>query len=311
MINDITMLILATTICSHSYADSIFTILEVGSDVQVNGSGTINLSGLTLNRNSASRGSLNGQLGRAIAGDGVSRNITAYKGVLTGPAPFGSINRLVLSSSGTGDPFGISGSVNEVYVPTGYVSGNSLTGTSTYSNQSLATLGLTPGTYTYAWGTGPNADSLTVRIISSETDVKSALAAGIGAVGISLDPNSLACSGTDKLSEGAVVACGFRRDGMPVGLVAKVLRIDGTAVTFDVRTEARPAPAGVLARAVATRARQHLGGANASATCPSELAPKVGTAVTCTVTAGGAKRDFNIVVDAVEGGRIAWRMQSK
>ena len=172
MINDITMLILATTICAHSYAGSKFTIIEMGNDVHVYAEGTINLSELTFNRDSASKGSLNAQVGRVVAGDGVGRNVTAYKGVLMGPASFGSINSLVLSSSGTGDHFGISASGNEVYVPKGYVSGNTLTGESTYSNQSLAALGLTPGiTHTYAWGTGPNADSLTVRIISTETDL--------------------------------------------------------------------------------------------------------------------------------------------
>ncbi len=36
--------------------------------------------------------------------------------------------------------------------------------TGTWSNRTLASLGLTTGTYTYTWGAGANADSLTLRI---------------------------------------------------------------------------------------------------------------------------------------------------
>ena len=38
----------------------------------------------------------------------------------------------------------------------GYVSGTSLSGSATYSDASLATLGVTPGTYVWKWGTGAN-----------------------------------------------------------------------------------------------------------------------------------------------------------
>lgn len=141
-------------------------------------------------------------------------------------------------------------------------------------------------------------------------DVQDALALGIGAVGITFDPDSLACSSSDDVSEGALVECDFTLNGQPVGLVAEILGVDGTKIEFDVRTEARPVPADVLAGAVATRANQQLGGTDASATCTDELAPTVGTTVTCTVTAGGDELAVEIVVDAVEGGRIDWRMQS-
>ena len=41
-------------------------------------------------------------------------------------------------------------------VPRGYVSGTFLSGSATYSDASLATLGVTPGTYVWTWGTGAN-----------------------------------------------------------------------------------------------------------------------------------------------------------
>ena len=41
-------------------------------------------------------------------------------------------------------------------VPRGYVSGTALSDSATYSGKTLATLGVTPGTYVWKWGTGAN-----------------------------------------------------------------------------------------------------------------------------------------------------------
>jgi hypothetical protein len=53
--------------------------------------------------------------------------------------------------------------VGGIVVPSGYVSG-SLSGTATYNNQTFANLGLASGTYVWTWGTGADADSLTLQI---------------------------------------------------------------------------------------------------------------------------------------------------
>ena len=49
-------------------------------------------------------------------------------------------------------------------MPQGYVSGASLSSTSTYNGATLLSLGVTPGTYTWTWGTGVDADSFTLQI---------------------------------------------------------------------------------------------------------------------------------------------------
>jgi hypothetical protein len=74
----------------------------------------------------------------------------------------------MVPSSGTGDLFGIYiDTVSNkplLVLPFGYVSGNSLNGTSRFNNFTLADLGLNPGVFSWNWGMGQNADSLQLRI---------------------------------------------------------------------------------------------------------------------------------------------------
>ncbi len=93
-------------------------------------------------------------------------------------------------------------------VPTGYVSGTALSGSSTYDGMTIAGLGLTPGTYTYSSGTGADADSLTVNV---------------GAVP---EPSSLALA-TAALAGGLIVAlagAGARKP-MPTTMAAFSRRV--------------------------------------------------------------------------------------
>ena len=71
-------------------------------------------------------------------------------------------------------------------LPAGYVSGAPLSDTATFANETFATLGFTPGTYTYTFGTGATADSLVVTTVApggSSVPLPSSVAMGmLGAV---------------------------------------------------------------------------------------------------------------------------------
>jgi hypothetical protein len=69
-------------------------------------------------------------------------------------------------------------------VPRGYVSENPLTDSATYDGATFASLGVTPGTYVWTWGTGAD-QSFTLEI--GTTPLPAALplfAGGLGALGL-------------------------------------------------------------------------------------------------------------------------------
>ena len=71
------------------------------------------------------------------------------------------------ANTGTGDLISLNGSLHDLGVPVGYASGSPLpVSTAIWDGASIASLGLTPGTYNYTWGTGSTADFFTVNVIS-------------------------------------------------------------------------------------------------------------------------------------------------
>ncbi len=135
-------------------AGYIVTLVQQGNDVVATGSGTIDLTGLSFSATSNSVGSISPVNGYIITGSAHSTSPDdVYSGV-TGPASFGSGNTAFADSS-SGDLVGESGHLY-LEVPAGYVSGNPLSDTATYDNQTFSSLGVTPGTYEWTWGSGAN-----------------------------------------------------------------------------------------------------------------------------------------------------------
>jgi hypothetical protein len=123
------------------------TLRQVGPDVVATGSGAIDLTGLTFS-----------------GGSGLG---AYYSGHTIGPTSFGGFplnsSSVITVSSGHFATITTTGTHEFVLRVRGYVSGTALSGSLTYGGASLATLGVTPGTYVWKWGTGAN-QNFTLRI---------------------------------------------------------------------------------------------------------------------------------------------------
>jgi hypothetical protein len=138
------------------------TISQVGPDVVWSGSGSFNLAALTSAGSSTIGAGF--QAGQAIWAIGPNVPVDTYSGTITYPTTFGAGGVGVTSTSGS--TFGVlpGGSGRLLYVPSGYVSNTTISGSATYASQTIAGMGLTSGTYTWSWGSGGNTSTLVMTI---------------------------------------------------------------------------------------------------------------------------------------------------
>lgn len=161
---------LACFALSPAQAGLVFTFAEVGSDVVMTATGSVDLTDLNADTNA------NWSAGNNGVQSGASRNeyvATGVAGATTTPyrttfttvgGSFGEIAFLAPSSV-SGDIAGfLDGPATDfVWVPAGYVSGTALNGTSTFNNTTFAGMGLIPGNYTWSWN-GSSPDTITVAV---------------------------------------------------------------------------------------------------------------------------------------------------
>ena len=156
---------------SLSHAAVTIDVSEVGGDVVASANGTINTTSLssitnTLGFNGLVNGStgdsfLNGEIG---VGPGLNLPVTHYQ--VTTTAVF-STGFKVPASTNSGDYISVISAnsfADRIIIPRTYVSGNSISATSTWTGKTIADLGLVPGTYTFTWGFNTTADSVTLNI---------------------------------------------------------------------------------------------------------------------------------------------------
>lgn len=162
---------------------SVFTVdfTEQGNDVAAAGSGSFDLTDLFLQASDVSTDveidPSAAILGAGNTGSGFDQyaNNGSYGPGLTGPTSFGS-GGASYPSTGDGDSFLFQEGEN-LWLPVGYVSGTAFTDSNVYSGATFASLGLTPGTYTWTWDSG--ADSLVLNVITPEPATLTLLGAGL------------------------------------------------------------------------------------------------------------------------------------
>jgi hypothetical protein len=153
-----------------AHADYTLTLTQevIGGvpDVVANGTGSIDLTDLSLDPASPVSPLSNMTPNSAFVVTGKHEAEGAWESIGSKPVNFGSGGTTFASTAST-DTFGDSVGVlnGDVVVPVGYVSGHSLSGTATYLDATFTSLGVTPGTYTWTWGSGAHADSFTLEVV--------------------------------------------------------------------------------------------------------------------------------------------------
>jgi collagen type VII alpha len=139
------------------------TVTQVGPDVVWSGSGSFNLSSLTLSGTQNIGSGLNA--GSAIWAIGPLTTVRQYTGSMTFPSTFGTSGSYPPPSD-SGSTFGIigGGPSRTLLVPDGYTSGSTISGTVTYANTTIAGMGLNSGTYVWSWGSGGSASTVVMTI---------------------------------------------------------------------------------------------------------------------------------------------------
>ena len=148
-------------VCRPANATINVNISEVGGNVLETMSGSLDLTGLSDAGDFFLITGIEPDFAYVATGP-YGSDVEGYTG-LTGPSNFGA-GGLADASTSLGDPFALNGSgygIPYVFVPLGYVSGSLLSGNATWSGQSFASLGLTPGQYVYG---GAQLDSVIINI---------------------------------------------------------------------------------------------------------------------------------------------------
>jgi hypothetical protein len=147
-------------------ASLILTMVQDPTGVSVAGSGSFDVSALTLLPGAANADAgLTPSIPTVLVGALGGVSVDVYSGGVSGPFSFGA-GSLSFPTLGGGPRLGISrGAEFFLLVPDAYVSGSALgNAINTYAGATYASLGVTPGTYVWSWGSGAHADSLTLQI---------------------------------------------------------------------------------------------------------------------------------------------------
>jgi hypothetical protein len=165
-------------------------MVQQGSNVVATGSGAINLSGLDYNSTQLHYPYILPSLGListgGVAGSLVASDLYVTDSAVSGPSSFGSGGYSAPGAS-NGDlvDFSYDITIGLIYLPSGYASESILSNSTTWENANFASLGVTPGTYVWTWGTGAE-QSFTLDIVAPTVAAPEPAALGMFGVGVLL-----------------------------------------------------------------------------------------------------------------------------
>jgi hypothetical protein len=162
---------------SRLNAALVMSVHQVGQDVHLIVSGTLNLTALSSHVTAPdSVAGLNVLNSPPVILSGPQEYpmrfpVDIYIGLSDSPFLIGTRPGFIRANSGSGDRVGVSFNNYDftevrpvIVVPQGYVSGNSLSSEAIFADTSLDGLGLQRGIYTWSWGSGSTEDSVTLVV---------------------------------------------------------------------------------------------------------------------------------------------------
>lgn len=180
--------VLGLTVMAPARAAIVLTATQSTGSVVISGGGTANLAGLSRISGGDFATAIEPSVSLLSMGSPPG-GLASFYGKLTGPGSFGP-GSFTTVSDGSGDRLGITtdNGAPVLLVPEGYVSGTTLQGSISFnSGTTFASLGMTPGTYVWTWGSGANADSLTLRFDATAAPVpepSSLVVAGVAGIAL-------------------------------------------------------------------------------------------------------------------------------
>lgn len=149
--------------CAAQATPYVVKLIQKGNNVVALGNGAIDLTGLTYKSGGwvVSSDDVDPSIGDLSMGSVGSPGVL-YQG-MSGPTSFGSggLSNATSSSGGDLEIFGSAGSYPccsitgpAMWVPADYVSDTPMSNSATWDSANAASLGVTPGIYTWTWGAG-------------------------------------------------------------------------------------------------------------------------------------------------------------
>jgi hypothetical protein len=151
---------------SAAHAEVTIIAVELEGNVVFLGGGSLDIKAWTASNVSVDFSKIQPENPEIVVGPtpAVGSNLYVDPQNFEGPTDFGPGGQ-AFATKGSGDIFGFKGLQGRVLVvPTGYALGDLLEGSAIYEGSTFESLGMTPGSYTWSWGAGEIADSLTLNI---------------------------------------------------------------------------------------------------------------------------------------------------